>query len=117
MEYVNTEALFRPRCPEDDFDLAGVGKVRIRGLTRAEIKEVSDGVDGGKDMEAVSLSLAFVNPRLTVEQAETYLRTAGFEEANNLSRRINELSGIAGKSGGDQPTKAAYKSTRSKPRS
>lgn len=100
--------LLSRRCREDDVELPdGSGTVRVRSLTRAEIKQISDGVDDGKDMEAVSLSWALVDPPLTENEAAEWLSTASFGEIERVNQRITELSGIAGRA-----DKEAYKSLR-----
>lgn len=104
---MDKEALFRPRCPERDVELPGVGVVRVRGLTRAEIVEISKGVNEGKDMEPRSLSLALVDPKLTEDEARQLLDVAPFGEIEKLTTAVNELSGIAGRS-----AKESYKSPR-----
>lgn len=100
--------LARGRCPEDDVVLPGdLGTVRVRGLTRAEIKTISKGVSEGKDMEPHSLHLALIDPEFTEEEAAEWLAVAGFEEIERINTKVNELSGIAGRA-----DKEAYKSPR-----
>ncbi|MDG4762428.1 hypothetical protein [Micromonospora sp. WMMD710] len=102
---VDKSALFRPRCPEQDVELPGVGTVRVRGLTRAEVLEIGKGVNDGKSMEPYSLSLAMVDPQLTEDEVRQWVRVATFGELEQLNHVINELSGIAGRA-----DKEAYKS-------
>lgn len=97
--------LLKRRCPEADVELPGVGTVRVRGLTRAEVKTIGEGVNDGKDMEAQALSWALVDPQLTVEEVQQLFEVAGFAEIQLLNQTINELSGIAGLA-----QKEAYKS-------
>ncbi|WP_422733997.1 hypothetical protein ACN26Y_29860 [Micromonospora sp. WMMD558] len=104
---VDKDALFRPRCPEDNVELPGVGTVRVRGLTRAEVVQIAKGANDGKDMEPLSLSLAMVDPQLTEDEVRQWIGVAGFGEIETLNQRINELSGIAGRA-----DKEAYKSPR-----
>ncbi|MFG3709482.1 hypothetical protein [Micromonospora sp. NPDC047730] len=102
---VDKAALFRARCPEADVELPGVGTVRVRGLTRAEVIEIGKGANDGKDMEPYSLSLAMVDPRLTEDEVREWTRVATFGELETLNHEINRLSGIAGRA-----DKEAYKS-------
>lgn len=95
------------RCAEDDVEIPGIGTVRVRGLTRAEIMRISKGVSEGKNMEPLSLSLALVDPKMTEDEAAQWLEVAGFGEIEAVNQRINELSGIAGRA-----DKEAYKSIR-----
>jgi len=93
------------RCPEADGELAGLGTVRVRGLTRGEIKQLGQGASEGRDMEALALSWGVVDPQLTEAEAAQWLENAPFSEIERVTQRINELSGIAGRS-----DKEAYKS-------
>lgn len=102
---VSKEDLLRRRCPEDDVELPSVGTVRVRGLTRGEVKLISDGVNEGRDMEPLSLSLALVEPKLTEDEAAVMVQVSPFDEIQKITTRVNELSGIAQGS-----PKEAYKS-------
>lgn len=102
---MDKEALFRPRCPEADVELPGVGTVRVRGLTRGEIVTIAKGSNDGRDMEPLSLSWAFVDPQLTEDEARRLVEVAPFGEIETLTKKVNELSGIAGRA-----DKEAYKS-------
>ncbi|KXK61952.1 hypothetical protein AWW66_10960 [Micromonospora rosaria] len=102
---VDKAALFRPRCPEEDVELPGVGTVRVRGLTRGQIVEISKGMNEGRDMEPRSLSWALVDPELTEDEARELIQVAPFGEIEAISNTINRLSGIAGRA-----DKEAYKS-------
>lgn len=105
MAAVKKEDLLRRRCPEDDVELPSGGTVRVRGLTRGEIKAISDGSNEGKNMEPWSMSLVMLTPTLTEEEAAVWLVDGNFEDVARVQQRINELSGIAGLS-----QKEAYKS-------
>lgn len=102
---VDKSALFKPRCPERDVELPGVGTVRVRGLTRGEIIEISKGVDVARDMEPHSLSLAMLDPQLTEDEVRQWIAVAPFGEIETLTQVVNELSGIKGRA-----DKEAYKS-------
>lgn len=103
--------LLKRRCPEADVELPGVGTVRVRGLTRAQVLEISkranaDNADMG-DVEAQGIAWAMVDPELTVDEVKQLFEVAGFAEIQLLNEKINELSGIAGLA-----QKEAYKSPR-----
>lgn len=102
---MDKDALFRPRCTEKDVELPGVGTVRVRGLTRAQVLEISKGANDGKDMEPQALSWAMVDPELTVDEVKRLFEVASFGEIQLLNETVNELSGIAGLA-----QKEAYKS-------
>ncbi|MGA5306517.1 hypothetical protein [Micromonospora taraxaci] len=102
---MDKSALFQPRCPEADVELPGVGTVRVRGLTRAQIIDIAKGTNDGKDMEPLSLSWAFVDPQLTEDEVRQWTQAATFGEVETINKVVNELSGIAGRA-----DKEAYKS-------
>ncbi|WP_030488194.1 hypothetical protein [Micromonospora chokoriensis] len=108
---VDKAALFRPRCTEQDVDLPGLGVVRIRALTRAEVIRISEAAKANEGnpaaTEALSLSLAMVDPQLTEDEVRQWTAVAGFGEIETLNTAINKLSGIAGRA-----DKEAYKSLR-----
>lgn len=105
---MNKELLFQPRCKEDEVELPGLGTFRVRGLTRAEIKKISDGTESGRDMEPFTLSTCLLDPELTEDEAVRWLAVAPFGEVEQLTEKINELSGIA-----RYAPKEAYKSVHS----
>jgi hypothetical protein len=109
---VDKELLFKPRTPEREVDVPGLGVFRVRGLTRAEIKAIAEGNDAGKDMEAYTLSLCLVDPHVTEDEARRWLEVAQFGEVEKLTEVVNEISGI-GKYAKDA-AKEAYKSVRPK---
>jgi predicted HAD superfamily Cof-like phosphohydrolase len=102
---VDKAALLRPRCPERDVELPGVGTVRVRGFTRAEVLEIGKRTNDGEYPEAYALSLAMVDPTLSEDEARQWTEVASFGEMETLNQAINELSGIAGRA-----DKEAYKS-------
>lgn len=101
---IDKAKLLTRRCPEADVELPdGAGTVRVRGLTRAEVMEISK---AGQDRaEALALSLAMVDPKLTEDEVREWTAAAGFGEIEAVNLKVNELSGIAGRA-----DKEAYKS-------
>ncbi|MFI6763853.1 hypothetical protein ACIBF5_32495 [Micromonospora sp. NPDC050417] len=92
---ITKEELLSRRPGEDDVPLPSGGTVRVRGLTRGEVKDISDGVNEGKNMEPYSLSLALVDPVLTEEEAAGMTTSGCFDDVQAITTRVNELSGIA----------------------
>ncbi|TDB71804.1 hypothetical protein E1211_15225 [Micromonospora sp. 15K316] len=107
MATIDKAALLRPRCPEQDVDLPGVGTVRVRGLTRAEVLDIGRRANDGENTEASALALAMVDPKLTEDEVRQWTEVATFGELEALNHVINKLSGIAGRA-----DKEAYKSLR-----
>lgn len=83
-------------------DVDGVGKVEVRGLTRAEALELQ-----GKEMDAIEmecrlLSAAMVNPALSVEDVAEWQKVAPVGELEPISQAIQELSGMKVKAVGEE---------------
>lgn len=105
MAVVDKAALLARRCPERDVELEGVGTVRVRGFTRAEVLEIGKRTNDGEYPEAYAISLAMVDPPMTEDEVRQWTEVASFGEMETLNQAINELSGIAGRA-----DKEAYKS-------
>lgn len=113
MEYVSVEALTEVNLPGEDFEVEGVGTVRIRGLSRFEVLMAQKQKDGGVlGMERVMLAAAMVEPRMTEAQVTAWQKAVPAGLLEPLTRRIQALSGI-----GEGAEKAAYKSDGGEPAS
>lgn len=102
------DKLLTRRLDEDDVKIPGVGTVRVRGLSRAEVLKIQR--LGKKDAEAHTMALGLVDPQMTFEEVQQWAAASPAGEMEPVSRRIAELSGIvagADKSGvpadGNQP--------------
>lgn len=91
---MDKELLFRSRLPEEDFDLEGVGTIRIRGLSRAEALRLQN-AGSIATQEAQMLSWGVVDPVLTVAEVNRWLDASPAGELEALSLRIGELSGMS----------------------
>lgn len=99
---MDKELLFTPRLAEEDFDIDGVGTIRIRALSRAEALKLPD---NQSESEAVILSRGIVDPVLTVHEVKRWLEASPAGELQAVSQRIAQLSGML-----EDSAKAAYKS-------
>ncbi len=70
-----------------------VGTVRVRALTRAEVKRCRDETGETIDVELIAHSL--VDPELTVEEAGVWLETAPAGDYVNVLAAVAELSGLS----------------------
>lgn len=99
MEYVSVEELLARRAesttgmPEKDVTLAGLGKVRVRSLSRAEALASKD-VDERRDFEAFIIACGMVQPPMTQEQARAWLNVATPYEIEQVTDEIGTLSGV-----------------------
>ena len=103
---MDKDLLLKPRLPEADVEVPGIGVVRVRGLNRAEAMQVQ-AAKGTEATERVILALGMVDPPLTEAEAGRWQRNAPAGEIEPVSRRIAELSGLF-----DGADKEAYKSVR-----
>ncbi len=106
---MDKEALFRPRLPEADIELPGVGTIRVRGMTRLETLLSTKLNDQSiARVEQFMLAAAMVDPVLTEREVELWQKASPSGEMKPVIEVINRLSGIgqgADKSGlpGDGP--------------
>lgn len=102
---MDKEQLFKSRLEERDVDVPGVGTVRIRALSRAEILRVKDKPMDGSKMERMLLSMAMIDPELTEFEVGEWQAASGAGEIETVSKEIIALSGLEVDS-----AKSAYKS-------
>lgn len=111
---VDKEQLFKPRLPEEEFEIPGIGTVRIRGLSRIEVMLVQK-AEGLPAQEARMLRYGMVEPKLTEAEAEKWQKaspggTGG--ELELVTERISHLSGMT-----PAAEREAYRNFRGQPRS
>lgn len=94
-EYLTADALIAIASPEDDLVLPGVGTVRLRGLSRAALFANGKGTEDSNVIETRNLISCLVEPKLTREQAEAFMKAAPAGTAGLISNKIRELSGLA----------------------
>lgn len=106
---MDKELLFKPRLPEADVDLPGVGTVRVRGLSQAEAHMVEQ-TKGTQARERKILALGMVDPELTEAEVGQWQKAAPAGEVTRAALKVAELSGML--EGAD---KAAFQGVRSEP--
>lgn len=90
--------------PQDDVPIPGVGTMRVRALSRAEALRLEN-AGSSATREAQILSWGIVDPVLTVAEVNQWLATSPAGEAQPVSQKIAELSGML-----EDSAKSAYKS-------
>jgi hypothetical protein len=78
-------------------EVPGVGKVEVRGLSRAEALDIQSQSAQGLDaaaMEQRLLALAMVSPSLTEDEVAQWQAVAPAGELEPISNAIQELSGL-----------------------
>lgn len=103
---MDKELLFKPRLPEAEVELAGIGVVRVRGLSRAEALQVQ-AAKGAEATERKTLTLGLVDPKLTEAEVGRWQAASAAGEIQAVAMRIAELSGMV-----EHADKEAYKSVR-----
>jgi hypothetical protein len=105
---IDKAALLARRLPERDVELAGIGSVRVRGLSRAESLDIPE--LSGAAREATIIARGLVDPVLSVAEVQAWMAAAPAGEFEVVSTAIGQLSGLLETSGTD-----AYKSVRGEP--
>lgn len=101
---VDKSALFAPRLPESDVEVPGVGTVRVRALTRAEVMRAQKTAkDDPAALEQQVLSAGMVEPRLSVTEVQRWMEAAPANELEPVQEAILALSGM-----GKKAAKEAY---------
>lgn len=102
--------LFKPRLPEDEVEIPGLGTVRVRALSRAEVVDELKAGDESVPFECRLVALAMVEPTLTVDEVAEWRRVSLPDEVEAVTRKINDLSGLTKESAKD-----AYKEFEADP--
>lgn len=95
MSAVDKAALFAPRLPEEDFEIPGVGTIRIRALTREEALGLRDRDLTVAQVELALLQAAMVAPALTGEEIVRWQKASPAGELEPVTAAILRMSGMA----------------------
>ncbi|MGH3735834.1 MAG: hypothetical protein ACRDT6_09475 [Micromonosporaceae bacterium] len=106
---VDKETLFKPRVPEGELDVPGIGTIRIRGLSRGEVFAVQQ-AKGTAVVERKILAFGLVDPSLTETEAGRWQEASPAGELEPVVDEIRKLSGLT-----DGAEKAAYQSFPDEP--
>lgn len=82
------------RLPTDTIDLDGMGKVSVRGLSRAEVTALGKLAGDVEAADVYVLVCGLVDPALTEDEVRTWRDNAPAAEVGAVSDRICELSGL-----------------------
>lgn len=94
---IDKAVLLKARLTEETVALPGLGEVRVRALSRAEVMEMQEGRErrGQLGTEAWCLSLAMVDPELTEEEAKELLWASPGAELQPVIDAMFRLSGLS----------------------
>lgn len=99
---MDKELLFKPRTPESEVEIPGVGIMRVRGLTRAEAHDISAiKSDAGKERRI--LACGVIDPTLTEQDVIKWQEASTAGEIQAVAQAITKLSGMD-----EAAAKAAY---------
>lgn len=101
---LDRDRLLSPRLPVADVEIADVGTVKVRALTRAELLRVpqTGGQPDPLEIEAYMIATALVDPVLTPDEVRAWQESAPGSEMNAVMAAINRLSGTEGSSQRDK---------------
>ena len=105
---MDKELLFRPRLPEGEIDIPGVGTVRVRGMSRWEMLTAGKLESKGTiAMERAMLAFGMVDPAMTEDEVAQWQKASPASEIQPVVLKINELSGL-----GKEAPKEAFQDFR-----
>lgn len=102
---MDKETFLKPRLPETAVEIPGVGTVRVRGLSRAEILDVQAMDDDKATVERFVLTVGLVDPQLTGGEVDVWRAGVTTDEVVLVMAAIKDLSALE-----DGAANAAYKS-------
>lgn len=91
------ELLFKSRLHEAEVEVPGVGTVRVRGLSRAEVllcQNVAEGEGQAGAFERKLLAMAMVDPELTEAEVGAWQKASTAFEMEPVTLKVQELSGL-----------------------
>lgn len=93
---MDKELLFKGVKPEDDVELEGIGTIRVRALTRAEMQKLNADKPNvnGQAVEMKMLVFGMVDPVIDIDDAKTMAETMGTADWKKLTSAIGRLSGM-----------------------
>jgi hypothetical protein len=91
---IDKELLFKSRLPEADVEVADIGTVRVRGLSRAEVLSVQQTQGAAAAIERKMLALALLDPKLTEKEVQKWQEASDAGEIEPVTNKVVELSGM-----------------------
>lgn len=106
-KYLTPDELIADDAGDDeigiDVQLPSGGRVRVRGLSRAEHLWIGKGTDDAAEIEARLLSVAMIQPTMTEAQVKAWQKkraaTADLQAASTAVRNVSGFGEGANKSG------------------
>lgn len=94
---IDKTVLLKSRLSERVVEILGLGEVRVRALSRAEVMDMQEGRErrGQLGTEAWCLAVGLVEPELSEEEATELLQHSPGAELQPVVDAIFELSGLS----------------------
>lgn len=90
---MDKDLLFKPRLPEEEMQIPGIGTIRVRGLNRAEAMAI-EAAKGIEAKERKIIAFGMVEPQLTESEAGQWQRACPAGELEPVTTKIAQLSGM-----------------------
>lgn len=94
-DYATADDLVADDLPEDDLTLSTGKTIRLRGLSRYMLFLNGKGTEDPAVVETRNLVSCLVQPVLSREQVEAFMRRMSAGDGHLVSSKIRELSGLA----------------------
>ena len=95
-QYATKDDLLVSNLEEEDCEIPGRGKVRVKALTRAQVLAFrKEGAGDTGETERLMLAAAFVIPKLTKGEVRLWQEASKAGEMEPVTRVVMRLSGMA----------------------
>lgn len=92
---IDREAFLKPRLPERELDLPGIGTILIRGLSREDVVAMQPLKHDTAALEQRIIELGIVSPALSAADVAAWYSTALSGDVDRIVDAITELSGVS----------------------
>ena len=91
---MDKERLLKRVFPTADFEIPGVGVVKLRGLSRGEVLEMNDRQPNPIEFDRFVLSRTMVDPKMTEDEVGEWQKVALPNEIGRVVEEVLKLSGL-----------------------
>lgn len=91
---IDKDTFLKPLIPTEIVDLPGLGKIRVRGLSRAEAVALSGVKDDAAKLEQKIILYGMAEPSLTVDEVARWYDAAPAGLIDIIVKAVERLSGL-----------------------
>lgn len=91
---IDKEAFLKAALPEETILLAGLGEVRVRGLSRSEALSLGAHKDDPRALEQLIVRLGLVEPALSEDEVTAWFASAPAGLVDPIVKAVERLSGL-----------------------